>query len=151
MRSVIFCINERLDEHREPEGRRFALLRDTIFLANLYPRAQRLVVSEEALQFALSYTHASSHKKAFHHVAVDKSNEFGQDLLSQRQRALEKIVPLNTRNTQLYEWERDREGNITKVPSRLHLEWLCWGYTPDERGVWECGMKDLGDRLSGVL
>jgi hypothetical protein len=127
------------------------LLVDSIFLANLYPRAQRHVVSEEALHYALAYCLATSNKKPLHHVLSNKSDPLGYDLLSQRQRALEKIVPRKLHEVELYEWDYDSRGRMMKVPSRVHLEWLCWGYTPDENGVWECANSELGERLNGVL
>ena len=143
--------NGRLSLNPHSLCRRFPLLSDSILLSNLYPRAQRLVVSAEALQFALAYSFATAHKKALHRVAVDKINPLGQDLLSQRQKALERIVPINFDDHDLWDWERDYEGKRVRVPSRLHLEWLCWGYTPDEKGIWECGNREFGDRLSAVF
>lgn len=143
--------NERLEKHSRSPVRRFPLLRNTTFLADLYPRAQLLVVSDEALQFALVYSVAMSHKKSLHKIAVDKTHQLGHDLLSQRQRALEQIVPENLKAVELWDWECDRMGRLVRVPSRIHLEWLCWGYTPDEKGIWECGNRELGDRLSCVL
>jgi hypothetical protein len=122
-----------------------------MFLSDLYPRAQRLVVSDEALQFALKYGSAASQKKPLHRIAVDKLNPFGHDLLSQRQRALERIVPEDIQSVELWDWELGRDGRMVKIPSRVHLEWLCWGYTPDERGIQECGARELADRLSCVL
>ena len=133
------------------KGRRFPLLPDTIFLANLYPRAQRHVISEEALQYALAYCLSTTNKKPLHHILVDKSNPLGPDLVSQRQKALEKLVPRRLDDVELYDWDCDCQGRLMKVPSRVHLEWLCWGYTPDEKGVWECANNELEDRLSCVL
>jgi hypothetical protein len=144
-------INDRIKQHPHSPCRRFPPLSDIILLTNLYLRAQRLVISEEALQFALSYSLAKSHKKPLHRVAVDKSNQLGLDLLSQRQRALERLVPENIRKRDLWDWEYDTDGKMVKVPSRIHLEWLCWGYTPDDQGIWECGNREFGDRLSAVL
>jgi hypothetical protein len=132
-------------------NRRFPILSDPIFLTNLFPRAKRLVISEEALQFALSYTLAISNKKQLHKIACDKSNQLGPDLLSQRQKALEKLVPEEICEEDLYDWEYDWEGKLVRVPSRVHLEWVCWGYTPDEMGIWECGHREFSERLSAVL
>lgn len=146
-----FADVERLDKHRHSPCRRFPLIRNPMLLADLYPRAQRLVTSDEALQFALSYNIAASTKKPLHHIAVDKSNELGRDLLSQRQKALENIVSKDISTVELWDWDYDSQGKLMKVPSRVHLEWLCWGYTPDERGILECGHRELSDRLSGVL
>ena len=143
--------NGRLSLNPHSPCQQFPLLSDSILLSNLYPRAQRLVVSAEALQFALAYSFATAHKKLLHRVAVDKINPLGQDLLSQRQKALERIVPINFDHHDLWDWERDYEGKRVRVPSRLHLEWLCWGYTPDEKGIWECGNREFGDRLSAVF
>jgi hypothetical protein len=142
---------KRLDKHRHSPSRRFPLIKNPIMLADLYPRARRLVISDEALQFALSYNIAASNKRPLHHIAVDKSNELGRDLLSQRQKALEWLVPKDISTVELWEWDYDRQGNLVNFPSRVHLEWLCWGYTPDERGVLECGHRELSDRLSVVL
>lgn len=143
--------DERLDKHSFSPIRRFPLLRNPTVLADLYPRAQRLVVSDEALQFALVYSVATSHKKPLHKIAVDKTHQLGPDLLSQRQRTLDRIVPDNFKAVELWDWECDRMGRLVQVPSRIHLEWLCWGYTPDEKGIWECGNRELGERLSAVL
>jgi hypothetical protein len=140
-----------MDKHRHSTCRRFALIKNPLLLADLYPRAQRLVVSDEALQFALSYNTAASNKKPLYHIAVDKSNELGRDLQSQRQKALETLVPRDISTVELWDWDYDVQGNLVKFPSRIHLEWLCWGYTPDERGVLECGHRELSDRLSAVL
>jgi len=134
-----------------PPYRRFPLLKDYTFLTDLFGRAQNMVVSQEALQFALSFAYATSHKKPLHRILLDKSNPFGMDLLSQRQRALEKIVPEDIEDVELYDWEYSRDGKVSRVPSRIHLEWLCWGYTPDENGIWECAHRELGDRLSPFL
>ena len=143
--------DERLEKHPYSPLRRFPLLRDPTALADLYARAQRLVVSEEALRFALVYVVATSHKTPLYKIAVDKTHQFGPDLLSQRQRALERIVPENLKAVELWDWECDKMGRLVKVPSRIHLEWLCWGYTPDEKGIWESGNRELADRLSFVL
>jgi hypothetical protein len=141
----------RIEDHSRARGRRFPLLPDTIFLANLYPRAQQHVISDEALQYALAYCLANTKKRPLHHILVDKSNPLGPDLLSQRQKALEKLVPRRFDDVDLYEWDCDYQGRLMKVPSRVHLEWLCWGYTPDEKGIWECANNELEDKLSGVL
>ena len=107
-------------------------------------------MSQEALQFALSYSFATSHKKQLHRAVVDKSNPLGLDLLAQRQRALDRMVPQNIDIADLWEIEYDRERGRVKVPTRVHLEWLCWGYTPDPEGIYECGNREFGDRLSLV-
>jgi hypothetical protein len=142
---------ERLEKHTYSPIRRFPLLQEPMYLADLYPRAQRLVVSDEALEFALAFSSAMTQKKPLHRIAVDKSQPLGQDLLSQRQRALAKIVPEDMSFVELWDWEYTREGRMVRVPSRVHLEWLCWGYTPDERGIQECGARELVDKLNGVL
>lgn len=147
----VIILIKRLEKHYYSPSRRFPLIRDPVFLADLYPRAQRLVVSDEALQFALTYSIAASQKKPLHRIAVDKSHSLGQDLLSQRQRVLERIVPENLRSVELWDYEYGKEGRPYRVPSRVHLEWLCWGYTPDERGIQECGARELAERLSCVL
>jgi hypothetical protein len=83
---------------------------------------------------------------------VDKTNPLGRDLLSYRQKALEILVPEILDEEALYEWEVDSwKGGLVKVPSRLHLELVCWGYTPDEMGIWECGHRDFSERFSGVI
>jgi hypothetical protein len=140
-----------LRQHPHSPCRRFPLLADTLLITNLYPRAQRLVLSEEALEYALAFAMASSHKKALHRIAIDKSNPLGLDLLGQRQKALERIVPRRIVTEDLWDWEYDHNAKMVKVPTRVHLEWLCWGYTPDERGIWECGNREFGDRLGSVL
>jgi len=141
----------RLEKHPFSPARRFPILRNPTPLADLYPRAQRLVVSDQALKFALSYSSAYSQKTPLHRIAVDKSHQLGPDLLSLRQRTLEKIVPEALGDMDLWDWEHDREGRLVRVPSRLHLEWLCWAYTPDERGVLECAARDMANRLDCVL
>jgi hypothetical protein len=140
-----------MDKHPHSTARRFQILRNPTPLADLYPRAQRLVLSDEALQFALSYSAAYSRKQPLHSIAVDKSHQLGPDLLSLRQRTLDKIVPDSLEMVDLWDYEHDREGRLVKVPSRVHLEWLCWAYTPDETGVLECAARDLGSRLDCVL
>lgn len=139
-----------MDKNPFSAVRRFPILRNPTPLADLYPRAQRLVVSDQALQFALLYSSAYCHNQPLHRIAVDKTHQLGQDLLSLRQHALEKIVPFDS-SEDLWDWEHDRDGRLVRVPSRLHLEWLCWGYTPDEKGVLECAARDLGNRLDCVL
>ena len=142
----------RLDKHSFPLVRRFPLLRDPIVLADLYPRAQRHVVSDEALQFALLFSITALRKKSLHLILANKTHELGPHLLALRQKALERIVPESLKQVELWDWEFSTgEGRMVKVPSRIHLEWLCWGYTPDERGVWECGNRELADRLNFVL
>ena len=111
--------SRRIEDHGRARGRRFPLLPDTIFLANLYPRAQRHVISDEALEYALAYCLANTNKKPLHHILVDKSNPFGLDLLSQRQKALEKLVPRRLDDVELYEWDCDYQGRLMKVPSRV--------------------------------
>ena len=145
------CAKSRIEDLDQANERRYPLLRDSILLANLYSRAQRHVISEEALQYGLAYCLAARSRKPLHHILVDKTNPLGLDLLSQRQKALEKLVPGQIDDVELYNWDCDTQGRLMKVPSRVHLEWLCWGYTPDERGIWECANNELGDRLSGVL
>jgi hypothetical protein len=131
--------------------RQFPLVTDLLAISNLFPRAQRLVVDEEAIQFALLYLMTRSHKKPLHRILVDKSNPFGYDLLSQRQKVLERIVPYSIDHEMLWDWEYDGDGKLIRVPSRVHLEWLCWGYTPDYYGISECSNREFGDRLSAVL
>lgn len=142
---------DRLKLHPHAMSRDFPLVTDTLMISNLFSRAQRLVVDEEAIRFALEYCMASSHKKPFHRVLVDKSNPFGYDLLSQRQKVLERIVPYSIDHEMLWDWEFDTDGRSVRVPSRVHLEWLCWGYTPDSYGIWECGNREFGERLNAVL
>ena len=131
--------------------REFPLVMDTLTISNLFPRAQRLVVDECALEFALAYCFARSHKKPLHRTLVDKSDPLGFDLVSKRQSVLERIVPYSIDPDMLWDWDFDRDGRMVRVPSRVHLEWLCWGYTPDYRGILECGNREFGDRLSAVL
>jgi hypothetical protein len=138
----------RIAQNPHSTCRRFALLPTITILTNLYPRAQQLVLSQEALQFALSYSLALQHKTPLHRVAVEKAHPLGADLLSQRQRALERLVPEDLDSLELYDWELDANKRRVKVPSRIHLEMLCWGYTPDVPGMWECGNREFGDRLS---
>jgi hypothetical protein len=141
----------RLEDHPHPTGRRFPHLSDPLFLTDLYSRAKRLVLSDEALEFALAYSLATTHKKPLHHILADKSVPLGPDLLSQRQKALEKIVPKDIESVELWDWDWDSQGMLMRVPSRIHLEWVCWGYTPDEFGICQCASREFGERLSGVL
>jgi hypothetical protein len=141
-----------MDEHPYSSRRHFPLLTDPVFLANLYHRAKRVVLSTDALEFALKYSSASTQKKPLYLISVDKMNpNLGPDLLSRRQRALENLVPRDPESVELWEWDFDIRGDMIKIPSRLHLEWLCWGYTPDQFGIWECSHREFGDRLNGVL
>ena len=87
-------------------------------------------------------------KTPLHRIAAEKSKPLGPDLLSLRQRALEHIVPVNMDDVELWDWEYGADRRMVKVPTRLHLEWLCWGYTPDIPGIWECGNREFGDALS---
>jgi hypothetical protein len=145
---LLMDADDRISEHPHSPCRRFALLPTTTLITNLYPRAQRLVVSQEALEFALSYSIAMQHKTPLHRVAVEKSHPLGLDLLSQRQRALERLVPEDLDDVEIWDWECDADRKMVRVPNRVHLEWLCWGYTPDVPGMWECGNREFGDMLS---
>ena len=61
------------------------------------------------------------------------------------------LVPEHISDKDLYDFEYDEWGNLIRVPSRLHLEMVCWGYTPDEMGIWECGHREFSERFNGVL
>jgi hypothetical protein len=52
------------------------------------------------------------------------------DMARKRQLVLQKIPRkrLHPENSHLW-WDEDDHGN--KMPSREHVEWICWGFTPD--------------------
>jgi hypothetical protein len=56
------------------------------------------------------------------------------DMARKRQLALERIPRkmIHPENEHLW-WDDDNEGN--KIPSREHVEWICWGFTPDVEEV----------------
>ena len=119
-------------------------------LADLYPCAKKFVVSDKALGYALLLTNALKRKRPLHREVPNKKY-FEPDLLAQRQAALEKIVPEDPTSVELWEWELDQESGKVKWPSRIHLEWLCYGYTPDEDEISDCTQRACRIKLKGIL
>ena len=56
------------------------------------------------------------------------------DMARKRQLALERIPrkKIHPENAHLW-WVENVDGDI--IPSRDHVEWICWGYSPDVDGV----------------
>lgn len=56
------------------------------------------------------------------------------DMARKRQLVLERIPRkrLHPENSYLW-WDEDDQGN--KIPSPDHVEWICWGFTPDVEEV----------------
>lgn len=56
------------------------------------------------------------------------------DMARKRQLALEKISRkvIHPENSH-YWWDEDETGQL--VPSKEHVEWICWGYSPDAEEV----------------
>jgi hypothetical protein len=69
---------------------------------------------------------------------------------SQRQMMLEKIVPEHLEDVKLWDW-KTIDGQLFEVPSELHLEWICWGYSPDPDKTGECANGILPGKLVGFL
>ena len=56
------------------------------------------------------------------------------DMARKRQIVLERIPrkKLHPESSNCW-WDEDAEGNL--IPSRDHIEWICWGFTPDVEQV----------------
>lgn len=56
------------------------------------------------------------------------------DMARKRQLVLERIPrkKLHPENSHIW-WDEDAEGN--RIPSRDHVEWICWGFTPSVEEV----------------
>jgi hypothetical protein len=136
-------------QHSQSPHRQFALLQNIIDLADLYPRARRLVLSKDALEYALLFSEPTKRKKVLRQVVHDK-NYLGPDLLARRQTALDEIVPEDLNGVELWDWEYDIEMQRVDVPSQIHLERLCWGYTSDPAGIAACAVREYKDKMNNI-
>ena len=109
--------------------------------------AQRIGVDPTALDFGILYAQAISRKLPLHNVVSDKKNPFGPDLLAQRQKALEQLVPEKVEDAQLWVWEYIN-GKYIRGPSKMHLELIFYGYSPNPTGIVERAWRELGNNLS---
>ena len=88
--------------------------------------ADRLKLPTECQKFRKMYWDCHGRHLDLSRMMFDETT----DMARKRQLVLERIPrkKLHPENVQFW-WTEDFEGNI--IPSRDHLEWICWGYTPD--------------------
>jgi len=143
--SILIAV--RLTKNPKSPYAEFTLIQDITHLADLYPHAKRYVPSDEALEYASLLIRAIESKKPLHREVPSKKY-LEPDLLARRQAVLEKIVPKVLESVEL--WECDKKGEV-KVPSRIHLEWLCYGYTPYELEIASFAARVGETKLNGFL
>jgi len=88
--------------------------------------AERLKLTPESQKFRKMYWELHGRHLDMTRVMFDDTT----DMARKRQLALERIPHkvLHPENADAW-WGEDVHGNI--IPSREHVEWICWGYTPD--------------------
>jgi hypothetical protein len=92
--------------------------------------ADRLKLSTESQKFRKMYWDMHGWHLDLTRVMFDETS----DMARKRQLRLEKIPRklIHLENAHLW-WTEDADG--MRIPSRDHIEWICWGFTPDEREV----------------
>ena len=92
--------------------------------------ATRFRISAEAQKFRQLYWDTHGRNLDLSRVMYDNTT----DMARKRQLVLERIPrkKLHPENSHLW-WDEDENGNLT--PSRDHVEWICWGFTPDVEEV----------------
>jgi hypothetical protein len=88
--------------------------------------AERLKLPPETQKFRKMYWELHGRHLDMTRIMFDDT----YDMARKRQLALERI-PRKVLHPENFEgwWGEDVDGNI--IPSPQHVEWICWGYTPD--------------------
>ena len=92
--------------------------------------AERLKLSPETQRFRKMYWDSHGRHLDLSRLMFDETT----DMARKRQIHLERTPrkKLHPDNEELW-WDEDVEGET--IPSRDHVEWICWGYTPDIEGI----------------
>jgi hypothetical protein len=92
--------------------------------------ATRLKISADCQKFRKMYWDTHGRQLDLSKIMFDDTSDMGR----RRQLILERIPrkKIHPENSH-YWWSEDVDGNI--IPSSDHVEWICWGFTPDVEEV----------------
>ena len=92
--------------------------------------ADRLHLPSDSKKFRKLYWDCHGRQLDLTKIMFDETS----DMARKRQMVLERIPrkKIHPENANAW-WDEDSDGLI--VPSRDHVEWICWGYTPDPEEV----------------